>query len=107
MTDEERKYRNPAPEVAKFSYEECPEIRVGDLELHRVYIVQGTKLAASFNYAGKTPSINPITLDAVVVHRFHGPRINYDVMLLGMPDGTFQTGDGEKVIVRKYSGADA
>ena len=75
MTEDERKNRNPKPEPATFQEDECRELKVADLQLHRVYIVQGeSRNAFSLNYMGITPCLTP-TLDAVLpAHHFHGPR---------------------------------
>jgi len=107
MTDEERKNRNPAPEVDTFRYEDCPELHIGDLELNHVYILQGSGFVASWNYIGKVRITNPVTLDVATIYRFHGPRVNLTVGLMGMPDGTLQDGSGQKITLRRYSGPDA
>lgn len=106
MTDDERKNRNPKPEAFKLNLADCPELHVPDLELHRVYILHGPRIACTLNYMGKGLSLNPITLDTVVTHHFRGPRANVDVFLQAGPGGTLQDGEGHKITLRKYTGPD-
>lgn len=105
MTEDER--RNPKPEIGSFSLADSPELHVSDLEVHHVYILHGERFASSLNYMGKIHSLDPLTLDVVVLHRFYGPRANLNVCLKAQPDGTLQDGCGMKVTIRKYSGEDA
>ena len=105
MTDDERKNRNPAPEVGTYDLAECPELLASDLELHRVYILQGQRYAASLNYMGKVHALDPVSLDTIVCHHFHGPRVGINVYLRASPDGTLHAGT-EKITLRRYSGPD-
>ena len=76
LGDEERRNRNPKVETTTMKREDLekiPELRTADLELHRVYILQGPRVVATFNYMGKERTISPVTLDAVVAYRQGGP----------------------------------
>lgn len=106
MTDDERKNRNPAPEITTVELEDCPELHVADLELHRVYILQGERVVCTLNYMGKTLSLHPFTLDTIMTHHFHGPRVNVNVFLQAQPDGTLKDAEGHKVTIRRYAGPD-
>jgi hypothetical protein len=105
MTEDERRDRNPAPEVGSLKLAECPELRVDDLVLHRVYILHGSRMAGTFNYMGVQPTLDPVSLDTMMCHAFFGPRIGLKVALLAR-DGYLYAGDGQKITLRKYSGAD-
>lgn len=111
MTDDERRNRNPAPELHSMSAEDfeanCPELHVADLKLTHVYILEGERLIASFNYLGKRPVLDPASLDTVVCHAFGGPRTGALVYLQARADGCLYAGDGKKIKLRKYSGPDA
>lgn len=111
MTEDERRNRNPAPEFAPTTLEaverEHPQVTAAELELHRVYVVQSAKNIATLNYMGKKPALHPVTLDTVLVHHFHGPRVHLDVYLAAQPDGTFTDATGTRLIVRRWTGPDA
>lgn len=107
MTDEERKNRNPKPEVeAVPDIEIYPRVTADDLELHRVYVVQGQRFVTTLNYMGRRVLLHPVTLDAVLTHHFHGPRANLNVFLAAKDDGTFTDAVGTRIVVRRYTGAD-
>lgn len=106
MTDDERRNRNPAPEACSLPIQDCPELRTADLELHKVYILQGPARAASLNYMGKRLSRDPRTLDTVMTYHFHGPRVGLHVFLKAGPEGSLQDADGNKITLRKYTGPD-
>lgn len=101
MTDEERKNRNPAPEMGTFDVDECPEVFIKDLEVGRVYILQG-KRAVTLNYMGSFDV-------GVIAYVFAGMRAELVVSLCERPDksGTLEDGRGVKVTIRKYTGPDA
>ncbi len=107
MTDEERKNRNPRVEYATFNPAECPEVRVAGLELHHVYILEGKRNVASFNYMGEVHVLDPFTLAVVLARHFYGPRANLHVYLLAGADGRLQDGEGHIITVRRYTGEDA
>ena len=110
MTDEERRNRNPAVEIVRTTpaeFEKHPVVTAAGLELHRVYVVQSAKLVTTLNYMGKVPLLDPVSLDVIVTHHFHGPRANLDVYLAAMPDGSFTDAVGTRITVRRWMGEDA
>ena len=109
MTDEERKNRNPAVEVVRTTLaqiEAMPIVTAAELEMHKVYVLQSARHIATLNYAGATLALNPVTLDTVCVHHFHGPRIPIDVFIHAQPDGSFADAVGTRITVRRWMGAD-
>jgi hypothetical protein len=109
MTKEERANRNPAPEILKMTAAEldaCRELRVQELQLHRVYILESTRHVVTFNYMGQVKSLDLRTMDALISQHFYAPRIKHNVYLAAMPDGTLADGDGNKITIREYSGPD-
>ena len=78
-----------------------------ELELHRVYVVQSAKHITTLNYMGPTLALDPVTLDTVKVHHFHGPRAALDVYLAARPDGSFTDAVGTRITIRKWTGEDA
>ena len=107
VTDEERRNRNPKPEALVSKLSDHPQIRPSELELNHVYVVQGPRFASSLNYVGVLHTVDPRTLDALVVHHFHGPRVNLNVFLAVTPDGAaLRDQMGNTIILRKYTGPD-
>lgn len=107
MTDEERRNRNPKPEMHVLKLEECPPIAVADLEPHRVYILLTPLSASSWNYMGKEHTLDPVSLDVIVVHVFHAPRIRHTVALKQHPLGGLCDATGHRIELRAYNGPDA
>ncbi len=107
MTEEERRNRNPAVEALRFVAEEHPAVTGSELELHRVYVLQSARFAATLNYVGHDCAFNLGSREFVDLHHFHGPRVNIDVFLRAMPDGSFQDAKGHRVTVRRWTGPDA
>lgn len=103
MTDEERANRNPKPEAEQVNLDDYPEVFIKDLEMARVYILKGERIAATFNYVGE------FTVFGQKAYRFYAPRIEQEVRLRARPDGSgaLEDGRGVKVTIRKYSGPDA
>ena len=102
MTNEEQ------PEIVRTTKEEIeamPAVSAAQLELHGVYVIQSPRHLATMNYMGKKNALHPVTLDAVVVHHFQGPRIRLDVFLMAV-DGHFTDADGTKLTVRRWTGED-
>ena len=107
VTDEERRNRNPKPEVYETTLSDHPQILPSQLELHQVYILQGPKSVATFNYMGVVHPVEPRILGALVVHHFHGPRVNLNIFLAVTPDGSaLRDQMGHTIILRKYTGPD-
>jgi hypothetical protein len=93
-------------EVGDFHPEAYPQVTAAELERHRVYVISGARVHATWNYEGTRHTLHPKTLDAIVVHHFHGPRLNLDVFLQACADGTFTDAVGTRIVVRRYTGAD-
>lgn len=105
MTDEERKNRNPAPEMYRTNFDEAPELLIKDLEPGRVYILLGEQrpVAVTFNYIGS------FQVFGRTAYRFAAPRIRMMLVLFERPDdpGALEDGRGIKVTILKYTGPDA
>lgn len=109
MTEEERRNRNPAVEIVRTplaELEKHPIVTAQELELHKVYVVQGARNIATLNYMGKRRLLHPITFDVVVTYHFHGPRANLNVYLAAVSDGSFTDAEGTRITVRRWTGAD-
>jgi len=110
MTEDERKNRNPAVEVVRTTLAEIeamPAVTAAQLELNRVYVIQGARNIATLNYGGATLGIHPVTLDAMKLHHFFGPRMGLHVFLAAREDGSFTDVDGTRIVVRLWTGEDA
>jgi hypothetical protein len=110
LTEDERRNRNPKPEVSRVTREEIeamPAVPADRLERHRVYVLQSPRNIAKFNYLGKTHAIHPVTLDTVTVHHFHAPRVGLDVFLAAVGDRQYTDADGTKIVARLWTGEDA
>ena len=88
-----------SPEV--HDYRRDPIIHPRELQLGHVYTLVSERYAASFNYAGT------VELDSsfgkMVIHRFHGPRVDVWVGLAEQPDGTLQDGERHTIELRRYT----
>jgi hypothetical protein len=112
MTDEERRNRNPKPETERTTLAEVeanhPQVMSpSELELHQVYVIQSAKYISTWNYVGVRHLMHAVTLDAVVVHCFHAPRVNADACFEAKPDGTYRDAVGTRIVIRKWTGKDA
>jgi hypothetical protein len=111
MTEDERRNRNPAVEIARATLEaierDHPKVTAAELRLHRVYVIHSPKHICTLNYMGVRPVMHPVSLDVVEAHHFHGPRANLDVYLVAKPDGSFEDAAGTRLTVRLWTGEDA
>ena len=106
MNGEESKKPEAAIVVGDFNPDDHPEIPASALELHHVYILQGQRVIATFNYAGQQFARNPLTGLPLLCHCFDGPRGDVRVALIAYEDGTLHDAEGNKIILRKYTGTD-
>lgn len=110
MIEDERRNRNPAVEIERTTLDaieaEHPRVMASELELHRVYVIQSAKHICTFNYMGTRHVLDPVTLDVIFAHHFHGPRANLDIDILAKSDGSFTDGTGTRLTVRRWMGAD-
>ena len=107
MTEDERKNRNPAPEVARYNPDDHPPVTASELELHRVYVLEGPRRVATMNYMGLGPSLDTRTWQPCMTHQFRAPRIGLDVFLMENEDGSLRDGDGNRITLRRWTGPDA
>jgi hypothetical protein len=111
MTEEERRNRNPKPEVHPYNRAEHPLVPLGQLERHRVYVLdsqaQGGKFIVTMNYLGECLAMDPLTLRPVVCHEFTAPRIGDTVALRPTGDGNLMDAEGHVIEVRRFDGPDA
>jgi hypothetical protein len=106
MTEEERRNRNPKPELVSMSWAEFlakPKLKATDLLGRRVYYLWKKSANAppiSINYQGRL---------ADGTHWFFAPRINLSLLLFERPDGSgfLEDGRGIEIEVRLYDGPDA
>ncbi len=106
MTDEERRNRNPKPEVVdttRAAINAMPEVFIKDLEWGRVYLMVAQRTISTMNYFGF------LEVGGVKAYCFSAPRIQQVFTLRERPDGsgTLEDGRGVKVTIRKYEGPDA
>jgi hypothetical protein len=111
MTDEERRNRNPKPEwvqTTRAAIEAMPEVRAGQLELHRVYVLIGrSNNVPTLNFGGVTIAFDPVTLLPSWGYVFDAPRLpSMKVILRAGPDGTLFDAEGNTITVRLYTGED-
>lgn len=103
---EERKNHDSSLEVSDFQAADHPEISASGLEVGHVYILQGQRVIATFNYVGQQFALNPLTGLPMVCHCFEGPRADLHIALIAYEDGTLHDAEGHKIILRKYTGDD-
>jgi hypothetical protein len=99
------------PEIERVSLAEIerkhPQVMTpAELEPGCVYVLQSGRFISTWNYMGVQHLQHAVTLDAVALHHFHGPRVDADVFIQAKSDGTYIDSVGTRIVVRKWMGED-